>query len=173
MIRATLVLIVFCVSCTGSTELGNKVILYSDTTDVKVETIMPNDWKKYDVPNFGEDNILLLSAYGNKDTSQQLVVDVRKSIEKQNLKGLIESELTDIRSADTGVHLMELKVIDSTMPYQLAFFDYYTKGYDYTYYSESIVFQKGERVFSIEISSKGDEKTFRRLTNLIREHLRY
>jgi len=166
-------LIAFCVSCTGSTELGNKVILYSGATDVKVETIMPNDWKEYDMPNFNEDNILLISAYGNKDNSQQLVVDVRKSIEKQNLKSLVESELTDIRSADTGVHLMELKVSDSTRPCQPAFFDYYTKGYDYTYYAESIVFQKSGCIFNIEISSKGDEKTFRHLTNLIRNHLRY
>lgn len=134
---------------------------------------MPNEWKKYDVPNFNEDNIPSLFAYGSKDSSQQLVVDVHKSIETQNLKSLIENKLADIKSADTGVHLMELKVIDSTQPYQLAFFDYYTKGDDYTYYSENIVFQKSKRIFNIEISSKGDEKAFRHLTNLIRDHLRY
>lgn len=173
MNRILIVLTIFCYSCTQSAQLRKRVTLYSDTAGVSVETVIPRDWMKYDVPDFKNGNFLLLSAYGTKDSSQMLVVDVRKSLMHEDLKSWIEDELANAKSSYTGVHLMELKVADPIELYQMAFFDYYTKGNDGTYYSETIVFQKNEYNFIIRVSTTGDEDAFRDLVNLIKGNLRY
>lgn len=173
MNRVLIVLTIFCYSCTQSAQLRKGVTLYSDSAEVSVETVIPQDWMKYDVPDFKNGNFLLLSAYGTKDSSRMLVVDVRKSLMHEDLKSWIEDELANAKSSYTGVHLMELKVADPTEQYQLAFFDYYTKGNDRTYYSETIAFQKNGYNFIIRVSTTGDEDAFKDVANLIRENLRY
>lgn len=173
MKQILLVLIVLFFSCARTENLGQKVSLYSDAVGVNVETIIPNDWKKHQVPNFRDDKLLLFSAYGNSDTSQQLVINVHKRDAIQNLRVLIETELADARTADAGINLLELKLVDSAKENQFAFFDYYTKGENHIYYSEYIVFSAKDRVVNIRISSIGDEKAFKNLTSLIRKGLKY
>lgn len=173
MFKYSIALVIFCFSCVRPADSGNKVTLYSDTSGDSVETRIPFNWKKYDVPDFKGDNNILFSAYGSKDTSQQLVIDVYKALEQQNLSNLIKQELERTRASDTGVVLIALKESSPADQYQFAYFDYYTKGSGTIYYSENIVFQKEELVFKIIISSIGDEQTFKHLTNLVRGNLKY
>lgn len=110
MFKYSIALIIFCFSCVRPADSGNKVNLYSDTSGVRVETRIPLNWKKYDVPFFNDDNNILFSAYGSKDTSQQLIIDAYKTSEQQSLSNLIKGEIEQTRALDTGVILIGGKV---------------------------------------------------------------